>query len=91
MSNSNSDMKAIFELSQNKSSYFSAVYRLSYIILGCVVVSVLAIGPKDRWFKWIFKSDKNRFSTSFVGVVKPSAPCRKILLHVKDPCGVRHR
>jgi hypothetical protein len=52
-------MKAIFELSQNNSSYFSAVYRLSYIILGGVVVSVLAIGPKDRWFKWIFKSDKN--------------------------------
>jgi hypothetical protein len=47
--------------------------------------SVLAIGPKIRGFKpgrgWsIFKDDIIRSATSFGGEVKPSVPCRKILI-----------
>jgi hypothetical protein len=57
----------------------------------CQLVIVLAIGRKVRGFRpgrgrWIFNSDKNPYSTPFVrGEVKPSAPCRKILWHVKEP------
>jgi hypothetical protein len=51
---------------------------------------VLATGPKVRGFKLgrercIFNGNKNRSTTSFGEEVKPSAPCCKILLHVKDP------
>jgi hypothetical protein len=59
------------------------------------MVSVFAIGPKVRRFKagrerWIFNGDKNRSTSSFGGEVKPSAPRRKILLHVKELCGVEN-
>jgi hypothetical protein len=55
------------------------------------MLSVPAIKLKVRRFKpgrerWIYKDNKLRKTTSFgVGEVKPSAPCRKILHHVKDP------
>jgi hypothetical protein len=54
------------------------------------VVIVFAIGPKVRGLKLgrgrrIFKGDKISSTTFFGGKVKPSAPCGKILLHVKDP------
>jgi hypothetical protein len=32
-----------------------------------------------------FKSDKNHNMISFGGEVKPSAPCRKIIRHAKNP------
>jgi hypothetical protein len=54
------------------------------------VVNVLSIGPKIHEFKpgrgrWIFKDDKIR-STTFLGTeVKPAAPCRQILRHVRGP------
>jgi hypothetical protein len=65
-------------------------------VLGGLVVIVFANGPKVRGFKpgrgrWIWKVIKIRCTTSFGGEVKPSAPCRKILRHVKDPWGVRQR
>jgi hypothetical protein len=56
-----------------------------------VMVIVRAIGPKVSGFKpgreqCIFKGDKkSRSRNSFGGEVKPSAPCRKILWHVKNP------
>jgi hypothetical protein len=51
---------------------------------------VLTIGPKISRFKpsgkrCIFKGVKIRSTTSFGVEVKPSAPCRNILRHVKDP------
>jgi hypothetical protein len=54
--------------------------------------STLATRPKVRGFKpsqrrWIFKGDQN-LQYPFGGEVKPPATCRKILRHVKDPCGV---
>jgi hypothetical protein len=57
------------------------------------VVIVLAIGPKDLGFQsnrgqWILRVITIRSTTSFEEEVKPSAPCRKILRHFKDPCGV---
>jgi hypothetical protein len=57
------------------------------------MVSVLAIAPKVRGFKpgrgqWIFKDVKICSTPSFGGDVKPSAPCRKILQHVKNPLEV---
>jgi hypothetical protein len=60
------------------------------VILGVLVVGVLAIGPKVCGCKsgrgqWIFKGDKIGFTTSFGAEVKPLAPCRKILLHGKEP------
>jgi hypothetical protein len=53
------------------------------------VVIVLVVGLKLRGFKtgrgrWICKGNKIGSTTSFGGEVKPSAPCRKILRHVKD-------
>jgi hypothetical protein len=59
------------------------------------MVSVFAIGPKVRRFKagrerWIFNGYKNRSTSSFGGEVKPSAQPRKILLHVKELCGVEN-
>jgi hypothetical protein len=66
------------------------VIRAIVVFCGLVVV-VHAIRPKFRGFKpsrWIFKCDMFRSTTSFRKEVKPSAPCRKILPHVKDPFGV---
>jgi hypothetical protein len=56
------------------------------------VVIVLAIGPKVRGFKvnrrrYILRAIKIR-NTSFGGEVKQSTPYRKLLRHVKEPCGV---
>jgi hypothetical protein len=61
-----------------------------------VMVIVLAIRPKVRGFKpgreqWLLRSIKNRSTTSFGREVKQSAPCCKILQHVKDPCGYEQR
>jgi hypothetical protein len=52
--------------------------------LGGVVVSVLATGPKGRGFL-LARAIKIRSTPSFGWEVKPEAPCRKILQHVKDP------
>jgi hypothetical protein len=60
--------------------------------LGGVVVSVLAIGPKDRGLKpgrgdGFLRATKIRSTPSFGWEVKPEVACRKILRHVKDPLG----
>jgi hypothetical protein len=52
------------------------------------VVSVFAIGPEVRGFKpaeedGFLIAIKIRSTPSFGGKVKPSAPCRKTLRHVK--------
>jgi hypothetical protein len=52
------------------------------------MVSVLAIGPKVRGFKpgrddEFSRAIKIRSTPSFGWEVKPPAPCRKILRHVK--------
>jgi hypothetical protein len=57
--------------------------------LGGVMVSVLTIGPKVHGFKPHQDAGFLRvikiFSTlSFRGEVNPSAPCHKILQHVKN-------
>jgi hypothetical protein len=67
----------------------SAVSFSAFVSLGGLVVSVLAIQPKVRGFKpcrerWTFNGDKNPKHYLFGGEVKPSAPCRKILRHVKE-------
>jgi hypothetical protein len=61
-----------------------------------VMVIVLAIRPKVRGFKpgreqWLLRAIKIRSTTSFGREVKQSAPCCKILQHVKDPCGYEQR
>jgi hypothetical protein len=63
------------------------------VVLDGLVVSVLAIGPKVCGLKpsrgrWTFKDDKISSTPSFVGEVKPSASCCKILRYVKEPFGV---
>jgi hypothetical protein len=52
-------------------------------------VSVLAIGPKVRWFKpcrdvGFLRAIKVRSTPSFGGEVKPEAPCHNILRYVKN-------
>jgi hypothetical protein len=64
--------------------------RLIMCLLGGVVVSVFATGPKGRGFNpglgYGFLRAINVFSTpSFGWEVKPEVLCRKILLHVKYP------
>jgi hypothetical protein len=66
------------------------VTKLSFIVLGGIVVSVLAIGHKVRGFKsgrgrWIFMGDKNPEHALSWGEVKPSATCGNILWHFKEP------
>jgi hypothetical protein len=61
--------------------------------LGGVMVGVLAIRPKVRGFKpgqdvGFLRAIKIRSTPSFGWKVKPEAPCRKILRHVKEPCVV---
>jgi hypothetical protein len=58
--------------------------------LGGVVVSVLSTGRKGHGFKpgrgdGFLRTKKFRSTHSFGWEVKPEAPCRKILRHVKDP------
>jgi hypothetical protein len=53
------------------------------------MVSVLAIGPKVRVFKpgrgdGFLRAITIRSKPSFRGEVKPEAPCRNILRHVKN-------
>jgi hypothetical protein len=63
-------------------------YRL--LALGGLVVACLPVDPRfacsdpvdDEGF---LRETKIRNMTSFAGEVKPSAPCRKILRHVKEP------
>jgi hypothetical protein len=58
--------------------------------LGGVVVSVLATRPKGHSFKpnaMYFNGDKIRSTSSFGWEVKPEAPCRNILRHVKEHSG----
>jgi hypothetical protein len=57
--------------------------------LDVVVVIVLATGPKDRGFKpgqgyGFLRTITIRSTPSFEWEVKPEAPCRNILRHVKD-------
>jgi hypothetical protein len=64
-----------------------------FVDLGCLLVIVLATGPKVRGLKpaeddVFLRAIKICSLTSFGGEEKPSAPCHKILRHVKDPCGV---
>jgi hypothetical protein len=64
-----------------------ATYSLSR--LGGVVISVLAIGPKVCGFKpgrsnGLLRTIKIRSKPSFGAEVKPEAPFRKILRHVKN-------
>jgi hypothetical protein len=63
---------------------------------GDVMVSVLVIGPKVRRFKsgredGFLRAINILSTTSFGGEVKPSAPCRKFLRHVKELRVVRQR
>jgi hypothetical protein len=63
------------------------------IILLYVIVVMIAIVPKARGFKpgrgrRILRVIKIHSTTSFRGEVKPSAPCRLMLWHEKEPCGI---
>jgi hypothetical protein len=65
------------------------------VILGGPDVIVFVIGPKvhrlkPSWGRWILRAII-RSTNSFGGEIKPSAPCRKILRHVKNPCRLWHR
>jgi hypothetical protein len=66
------------------------------VIVGGLVVSILDNGPEVRRFKpgrerRFIRAIKIICTTSFGGKVKPSAPCRKILRHVKEPSEVWKR
>jgi hypothetical protein len=80
----------------NGSPWWYIIWRKNNrpIVLGYLVVIVHAIGinfrglkpDRRRWILWVIKISS---TTSFGGEVKPLAQCRKILQHVKYPCGVR--
>jgi hypothetical protein len=58
-------------------------------LLGGVVVSVLATGPKGIRFEpcqgdGFLRAIKIRSTPSFGWEVEPEVPCRKILRHVKE-------
>jgi hypothetical protein len=62
-----------------------------YVALGALLIIVLAIDPR---FAGSYPAEDNEFlrvikirsTTSFGEEVKPSAPCRNILRHVKEHC-----
>jgi hypothetical protein len=59
------------------------------VVLGGVMVTVLAIGPRVRASvpaesDGFLRAIKIRCTTSFGGEVKSPAPCRKILRNIKD-------
>jgi hypothetical protein len=59
-------------------------------LLGAVVISVLATGPKGRGFKpgrgdGFLRAIKIRSTPSFGWEVELEVPCRKILWHIKGP------
>jgi hypothetical protein len=72
------------------------IYLVTYtalVVLGVRVVIVVAIRPKVRGLKpgrerRVLKTIKIHSTISFGGKVNLSAPCRKILRHVKYPCAV---
>jgi hypothetical protein len=60
------------------------------VVLGGVIVSLLVTGHKVHEFKpaegdGVSNAIKIRRTPSFGVEVKPSAPCFKILLHIKHP------
>jgi hypothetical protein len=60
------------------------------------VVIVPVTEPKVRGFKasrgrWVFNGGGNTQHEFIRTGSKAVGPCRKILRHVKDPCGVRQR
>jgi hypothetical protein len=64
------------------------MYR--YVVLSGVMASVLVIGPSFEGSNpaegdGLLMAIKIRSTASFGGEVKPSATCRKILLHLKNP------
>jgi hypothetical protein len=66
------------------------------VVFGGLVVSVLPTGPKVRGFKpgrqqSIFRGENIRSTSSLGEGVKPSAPCRNPLRHVKNPFEVWKR
>jgi hypothetical protein len=68
----------------------------SVVVISGLLISMLTIGTKLRWFKpsrggWISRVIKIRRTTSFWREVKTLAPTRKISRHVKEPFEVWKR
>jgi hypothetical protein len=56
--------------------------------LSCLPLNPRFAGSNPTEGDGFLRAIKIRSTTAFGGEVKPSAPCCKILRHVKDPCGV---
>jgi hypothetical protein len=74
-------------------SAYIVTSRIKEVILGGVMVIVIAIGPgvagsNPAERDGALRAIKFRSRTSIEGEAKSSAPCRKVVLHIKDPCGV---
>jgi hypothetical protein len=63
----------------------NVISRGLYKITGYYMKCVRFVGSKPDENNVYLRAMQIRSSTSFGGEVKPSAPCRKILRHVKDP------
>jgi hypothetical protein len=66
-------------------------YSKGQVVLDGIAVIVLSTGPKVCGFKpgrgdGYLRAIKIRSAPSFGGEAKTSAPYRKILRHVKEPC-----
>jgi hypothetical protein len=75
--------KDLYPKLNSNSSYYK------HVGLGDVMVIILATGPKVRGFihgreREFLRAIKIHSTTSFGGKVKRSAPCHKILRHVKN-------
>jgi hypothetical protein len=75
--------KKIIFLSPDNSELLNVILRIVHV-LGRLVDSVLAIRPKFRGTNVFLTAIIVRSMIFFGGEVMPSAPCRKILQHVKD-------
>jgi hypothetical protein len=58
------------------------------VVLSCLPLDLRLVGSNPAENDIFLRKIKICSTTSFVREVKPSAPCRKILRHAKDPCGV---
>jgi hypothetical protein len=75
--------------SNSTSEFLTSKRKTMLSLLGGVMFSVVAIGPKVRGFKTgrgngFLRAIEIHSTHSFVEEVKPLAPTRKILRHVKD-------
>jgi len=79
----------LYELTSPKPNIFTVpIVVLGGELLGCLPLNLRFAGSNLAEGDGFLRAIKIRKTPSVEGEVKPSAPCRNISRHVKNPCGV---